>query len=346
MELSIILISHNQSWNIPRLIESVLHETTFVQEREILLVDSASSDGTAELAATFPIRVLRLPASQRLTAAAGRYVGCKHTSGKLVLFLDGDMEMMPGWLACAMDYLARNPAVAAVTGQVFDVLPTADSDDVPVMPAVASAAAVSIPACGGAGMYRRAVLEQVGNFNPYLYSEEEPDLCLRMRVAGYSIVRLERPLAKHYSDMSEKFATVLGRWRRNLHLGQGQNLRYKWGTRYFWRYMYERSYGTVPAFTMLVGIFSLAWWLAAGQARYFQLWLAVVAVVLVADAIRKRSLYRTLVGLFKRWVVIVGTVHGLLIPPFDPANYPCTAEVVLPPSVAEEPGKHAYEERR
>jgi len=86
MELSIILISHNQSWNIPRLIESVLHETTFVQEREILLVDSASSDGTAELAATFPIRVLRLPASQRLTAAAGRYVGCKHTSGKLVLF--------------------------------------------------------------------------------------------------------------------------------------------------------------------------------------------------------------------------------------------------------------------
>jgi len=114
MELSIILISHNQSWNIPRLIESVLHETTFVQEREILLVDSASSDGTAELAATFPIRVLRLPASQRLTAAAGRYVGCKHTTGKLVLFLDGDMEMMPGWLACAMDYLARNPAVAAM----------------------------------------------------------------------------------------------------------------------------------------------------------------------------------------------------------------------------------------
>lgn len=341
MELSVILISHNQSWNVPRLLESVLRETASVQDREILLVDSASADGTAELAASYPIRVLRLPSSQRLTAAAGRYVGCKHTTGRLVLFLDGDMEMMPGWLARAMEYLARNPAVGAVTGQVFDVLPTAESSDVPKVPASASVDTESIPFCGGAGLYRRVVLEQVGHFNPYLYSDEEPDLCLRMRMAGYSIIRLECPLVKHYSDMRESFATVIGRWQRNLYLGSGQNLRYNLGTKAFWPYAWLRGYSFVPGFALIAGILSLAWWLTVGQARYILLWLAVVALVLAVDAIRKRSVYLTAVSLFKRMLVMAGSARGFLMQPLAPSTYPSTAEIVHPASTGEAHGKQA-----
>jgi len=208
---------------------------------------------------------------------------------------------------------------------------------VPAVPASSSGSAVSIPFCGGAGLYRRAVLEKVGNFNPYLYSDEEPDLCLRMRVAGYSIVRLEQPLVKHYSDMRESFSTVVGRCRRNLHLGQGQNLRYMWGTKYFWHYAYERGHALVPGLALLAGIFSLAWWLGGGQARYFQLWLALVGTVLVVDAIRKRSLYLPWVSLFKRLVAIGGSIRGFLMQPLPPAGYPSMEETV--PSVLNSEGQ-------
>jgi len=89
-ELSVVLISKNQEWNTARLIESVLRETDSLPAREIVLVDWASTDHTTEIAARYPIAVLKLRPEQRLTAAAGRYVGYKRTRGGLVLFLDGD----------------------------------------------------------------------------------------------------------------------------------------------------------------------------------------------------------------------------------------------------------------
>ena len=102
IELSVVLISKNQAWNIDRLVTSVLKETEHFPGREIVLVDSASSDQTTEIAARYPISVLKLHPEQRLTAAAGRYVGYHHTTGDLVLFLDGDMELCSGWLEQAL----------------------------------------------------------------------------------------------------------------------------------------------------------------------------------------------------------------------------------------------------
>ena len=104
-ELSIVLISKNQAWNMSRLVESVLRNTTCVSSREIVLVDSASTDGTIEVASRYPIRILRLRPDQHLTPAAGRYIGYKHTSGELVLFLDGDMELCKGWLETGLQIL-------------------------------------------------------------------------------------------------------------------------------------------------------------------------------------------------------------------------------------------------
>src|SRR5205814_10040498 len=42
---------------------------------------------------------------------------------------------------------------------------------------------------GGAALYRRSVLEHVGTFNPYLFSDEEPELYIRIRHAGYQVLQ-------------------------------------------------------------------------------------------------------------------------------------------------------------
>ena len=66
--LSVVLISKNQEWNMVRLLQSVLDETACLSDREIVLVDSASSDRTVEIAGRYPITILRLHRNQRLTS--------------------------------------------------------------------------------------------------------------------------------------------------------------------------------------------------------------------------------------------------------------------------------------
>ena len=209
-ELAVVLITKNQAWNVPRLIESVLRHTSSAASREIVLVDSASSDATVELACNYPIRVLQLSPDQRLTAAAGRYTGYKHTSGDIVLFLDGDNELCPGWLDAAMEVLRCNDDIAAVAGQIVDLPRSAQHHDPP--PDNGASGDIQITDVrhgGGAVAYKRSVLEQVGTFNPYIYSDEETELCIRIRHAGYRVVKIN-DVSHHYTDPSEKLSTPIG----------------------------------------------------------------------------------------------------------------------------------------
>src|SRR5882762_7167038 len=123
-ELSIVLISKNQAWSIVRLMESVIRETASVRSKEIILVDSASTDETVELARAYPIRIFRLQAGQPLSPAIGRHVGYKQSRGEYVLFLDGDTDLVEGWLARALRVMRETPSAGAVTGRVIN-LPTA-----------------------------------------------------------------------------------------------------------------------------------------------------------------------------------------------------------------------------
>ena len=81
IELSVVLISKNQAWNISRLIESVLQATSSFLSSEIILVDSNSTDETVEFASRYPISIVRLRPGQRLSPAAGRYIGYQRPRG-------------------------------------------------------------------------------------------------------------------------------------------------------------------------------------------------------------------------------------------------------------------------
>lgn len=329
--LSIILISKNQAWNMPRLIESVLEKTKCVPSREVILVDSASTDKTVEAAQAYPISIIRLRAEQQLTPAAGRYIGCKYTKGDLILFLDGDMELCQGWLEKALQFLQDRPDVAMVTGQVIDLPKVAGPDDKPPLPSPADEETNSIteiPYSGGAAMYRRSVLETVGPFNPYLYSDEEPELCIRLRHAGYRLFRIQYPMAYHYSDPAGAFSTLVGRWRRKLYLGAGQNLRYHFGRELFWPYFKERGYGLIPGLGLGAGLLSFLWFWKSGQKIWFVLWLLALAAVIVGDSYRKRSLYRTMASLLERILILDGSIRGFLLPPLAPDTYPDRLDVI------------------
>ena len=327
-ELSVILISKNQAWNIRRLIESVIHHTTAVFSREITLVDSASTDETTAYASEYAINVLQLHTDQHLSPAAGRYVGYKHTTGDLILFLDGDMELHPEWLRHALHILRTQPEVAVITGVTVDISPTETAGSVAHVTASPDATTTDVPYVAGAALYRRQALDQVGCFNPYLYSDEEPELCIRIRQAGNRIVQLHMPIAYHYSTPSEALSTLVNRWRRNLYLGAGQSLRYHLGRKTFWPYLWERGYGLIPGLGLLVGAASVVWSVARQHWHWFGLWFLLFVGVLVIDIYRKQSVSLTVASLLKRLLIVDGTVRGFFLKPLDPQSYPEKLDVI------------------
>lgn len=327
--LSVVIITRNQEWNVDRLVQSVIERTSFLESREIVLVDSASSDRTTDIAARYPITVLKLRPDQLLTAAAGRYVGFRNTTGELVLFLDGDHELCEGWLQAGLDVMRKYPDVAVVSGQIHDVAPDHPaSRPIACPPADATPLMTVVPHGGPAALYRRRVLDEVGPFNPYIISDEEPELCVRIRHHGYRVVRLERTVAHHYSVARDNIPQMYARWRKKLYVGSGQNLRYKWNTEYLLPYIRARGHGFVPLLVLLLGGLVLIGSLVSGKWRPFRLWAALLGAALGADAIRKRSAVAVVSSVLKRLFIAHGTVAGVLMTPYPPDTYPARLDVI------------------
>jgi len=337
-ELSIVLITKNQAWNIARLIESVLDATSSVLPREIILVDSASTDQTVEIAGRYPVTVLRLKSGQRLSPAIGRYVGYRWTNGRHVLFLDGDTELLPGWLPRAFHLLSERPDVGAVTGSVIN-LPTAAADKKhspePCPEPLCSPQEVLWCSYGGGGaaLYRRSALEAAGTFNPYLNAEEEPELGLRIRHAGFRLFTLDYPIVRHYNDAPIAFSSVWSRRRRNFHLGMGQAARNHFGTKLFWQWMRERWWEPLAAFLLASGVAAALLSLLMRRLTWFEVWFAGLGVLLGYVALQKRTIKGALVSFFSWLVMAEGFLRGILMKPLPAEKFHPDVELVRNPAI-------------
>jgi hypothetical protein len=115
---------------------------------------------------------------------------------ELVQLLDGDCVVQAGWLAQALAFLDAHPQVAVVCGRRREIHPEVspynrlvDAEwDTPVGEA---------RACGGDALMRVAALRAVGGYRDDLIAGEEPELCLRLRRAGWRIWRLDAEMTAH-----------------------------------------------------------------------------------------------------------------------------------------------------
>lgn len=208
--LSVVVIAYNEEDRIEACLESVIAACRTVGPFEIVLVDSNSTDRTVELAADYPITVLRITSDDLTTPGAGRYVGTLATSAGTILFVNGDMTLTESWLPRALDYLDANDDVAAVEGCLVPSERTEVSE---------------VDALGSLVLCDADALAEVGGFDPYLRSNEAIDVGLQLKRAGYRLVRLPELSVRHHDDGT--VAEPLRRWRRGHYFGSGQLLR-KW----------------------------------------------------------------------------------------------------------------------
>lgn len=332
--LSVVIIARNEANNIARTIESVLQVTEYWPHTEILLVDSDSTDDTVAIAKRYPINIVRLRPSWFLSAAAGRFIGTIYSKGDLIQFIDGDMELDRDWLHRSLQKAQEDPTVAVIGGYRRDVhLVNGEIASEVDWGRDLLGRQLEVKYIGGAMLCRRFALLKVGGFQPFLKSEEEVDLCMRLRFADYKIVYLPYLVCRHYCIPVESLKSSQRRFRLNLWLGYGQVPRYYMKTPMFWTYLHERGTFVTPFIGLLFSIFIFVWSLIKKNIAYLALWLLIVIAVIVVVAIKKHSLRRALTSLLTRILVTISAVRGFFMKSRLPSEYPTDVEFVKFPGL-------------
>lgn len=178
--------------------------------RRIVYVDSGSTDGSIAAAEARGVQVVRLDLSQPFTAARARNAGVAAlpAGADLVQFVDGDCEMVPGWLTMAAGFLTDNPDVAVACGRRREIAPEASVYN-RLIDREWDTPAGRTRSCGGDALMRRRAFDAVGGYDPGLIAGEEPELCVRLRQAGWQIWRLPAEMTRHDAAI-----TRFGQWWR------------------------------------------------------------------------------------------------------------------------------------
>jgi GT2 family glycosyltransferase len=185
----------------------------------IVYVDSGSTDGSVLLAEQLGVHVAQLALNTPFTAARARNAGFKALSAvadnlAFIQFVDGDCEVENGWIEAAQEHLTTHPQVAVVFGRRRERYPERSVYN-RMCDLEWAVPAGETKSCGGDAMMRVEALHQVGGYRQDLIAGEEPELCVRLRQAGWKIVCLDRPMTLHDAAM-----TRFGQWwRRSVRAG-------------------------------------------------------------------------------------------------------------------------------
>jgi glycosyltransferase involved in cell wall biosynthesis len=221
-EISVIVPARNAAALLPRLF-AALDRTTFAGSWEAVVVDDASTDATADLAAEWGARVVRL--QEQSGPAAARNAGLEAARAPLIAFTDADCEPSPGWL----------PALAGA-------LASADIASGPIHPRPGAAPGpfdrtLSIgresPLFQTANLaMRREIVDRVGGFEPFTpvpgvrtglrptvqqgHFGEDAVFGWRARRAGATTAFVDEALVHHAVFPRDAHAYIAEHWRRRF----------------------------------------------------------------------------------------------------------------------------------
>jgi GT2 family glycosyltransferase len=116
-DLSIVIVSYNARVDLERCL-ATLRQTPPAIAHEIIVVDNASTDGSAAAAALPGVRVITSPENRGFSAANN--IGIRASSGRLVLLLNSDTVVPPGTLDRLVAILDAHPEVGIVGPRLGD----------------------------------------------------------------------------------------------------------------------------------------------------------------------------------------------------------------------------------
>jgi N-acetylglucosaminyl-diphospho-decaprenol L-rhamnosyltransferase len=207
----VIVVNHNGGEHLRRCLESLRSQS--MSDFEVLVVDNASSDGSADCVADFGERFRLLALSENIGFAAANNYGAADAAAALLATLNPDAFAEPDWLAELLAAAATNPDVVMFgSTQISDRDPSRFDGvgdayfyaGVPwrgehgrhVRPLQRLAETFS--PCAAAAVYRRHAFESAGGFDKAFFCYcEDIDLGYRLRLRGQRCIQVADAQVRH-----------------------------------------------------------------------------------------------------------------------------------------------------
>jgi glycosyltransferase involved in cell wall biosynthesis len=244
--VSIVIPCYNQGHFLCESIASCRAQT--YPHCEVIVVDDGSTDDTAAVSERFPATSYHYQRNQGLAAA--RNAGIRAAQGSYVAFLDADDRLKPHAVETNLNLLLDQPALAMVSGdhcyidraghvtQEWTRAPVETNHYRRLLEG-------NYIGCCSAVLFRRAVFDVVGGFDPRLAACEDYDLYLRIarqyEVGSHAVTIAE--YRRYPSTMSDDSArmltaaiTVLRRQQRLVRGDENLERSYRTGLAYWQSY--------------------------------------------------------------------------------------------------------------
>jgi GT2 family glycosyltransferase len=266
----VVVIGRNEARRLPACLRSLVRTGL-----PIVYVDSQSTDDSVSIASAAGVPVVELGERDRPSAALARNRGARalvesRPGVEFVLFIDGDCELVEGWLSCAVAVMAGDAHLAAVCGYRHELRPQRNLFHRAVEQEWRMGPVGVVDDFAGDVLVRRSWFERVGGYDTRAVAGEDTELSSRLRACGGRIERLDMVATVHEIDMGN-----VGQW---------------------WRRARRGGYGAAAVAELHYATDRLF----ADQVRRMLLWGIAVPLAVLLACLRTRALLLVVVA---RWVM-------------------------------------------
>lgn len=216
MRISVVVLVWDGAQFLDACLSALLQQDSHA---EIIVVDNASTDNSVSIVQRFIPRVCLIRNGYNLGYAAGNNIGIRAAHGDIVVLLNQDTVVQPGWLRAIADTF-NDPSIGVVGCKALypdgrglqhagGIVQPEDAltrhigkgeQDHGQYDTLTDSDFVTGAACG----IRRKVLERLGGLDERFYPAfyEEVDYCYRARRAGFRVVYQPRAILYHYETTS------------------------------------------------------------------------------------------------------------------------------------------------
>ena len=196
--VSVVIPAYNAAWCVGKAIASVLAQD--YSDRELIVVDDGSTDGTAAVLASYG-SAIRVITQSNGGMSSARNAGIRAASGEFIAFLDSDDWWLPGKLGLQIELMRSRPElgfcscaarVEDTDGRLLNLWQCTQWQGSFLAHLFQNGA--NVPGSCSAVLARRSLVDSVGAFDETLRGVEDPDLWIRLAaISEYAC--LPQPLA-------------------------------------------------------------------------------------------------------------------------------------------------------
>lgn len=220
--VSVVVVNWNRASLLRACLQSVAAQRGV--DFEVILVDNASTDGSADMAEAefghtglLNLRVIRN--TTNLGFCAGNNRGIEASRAPFIALLNNDAEAAPGWLKALLEAFEGRPEVGMAASKVlvYEDPSRIDKAGHLIYPDGQNRGRGAgerdrgqydrveevLWPDGCAAMYRRAMLDEIGGFDEDFFAyADDAELGLRARIAGWKCLYIPEAVVRHHRAAS------------------------------------------------------------------------------------------------------------------------------------------------